>query len=243
MQWELTEQKYKEANYPYDEYPDHRERKNFMRYCYDATTLQPFGPVTELIHTFVRVMYQGKEYLYTSRERKGLRSDKKTPHSIDIPAWEVWEEPIFNTISIPDDREFGQVKTRTTGVNGGIIHYLLEWDPTKFDELLAQKRYNAVFRVKNHGVLEPVLDVPDQNLFRNESFAYLFMRKWLKDPKYAEIAERVRYQDALNASMAGNMQSPENQINVADVISAPQETPQEVPTSTNNTKSKKGTNL
>ena len=203
MRWELTELEYKKAGLTYDVRPDHRDRINFQKYCYDATTGEPFGPVTETIWAYIRVMHEGKQYFYTNRERTGLRSDRETPHVINIPEWEKWEKPIFDTIKIPDETQFGQTKTKTIGVKGRTELYLEEWDPVKFDEYLKARRWNAKFFVRNHGLLEPVLEVPDPTMFRNESFDYLYMKKWLRDAKYAEIAEKVRYQDAMNAQLQG----------------------------------------
>lgn len=225
MQWELTAKEYDKAGYPYDAMPDHRDRLEFQKRCYNAFTREAFGPVTEKIKHFVRVLYQGKEYLYTNRERTGLLSDYKTHWPIWIPEWEIWIEPMWNTITEIDPKT-NHPKTRAVGINGWITHYLLEWDPTKFDELMQMTdNWDVKFFVKKHGMLEPAIEVPNAEIYKENNWPYLFMQKWMYDEKYAELVEMVRYEAALAGGIINPKPTNVPATNVPTRINAPENPP------------------
>jgi hypothetical protein len=201
MQWELTEKKYLEKKWPYDLMPDHRDRVEFQKRCYNQFTQQPYGPVREAVKHFVRVTFQGKEYLYTNRERTGKLANGKTDYTIWIPEWDIWLEPVWDTIDEIDDKRMGSPIEKVVGVKGWITHYLHEWDTTKFDELMKIIDWDTKFFVKKHGIVDPAIQVPNAEIFRANSWGYLYMQKFMNDPKYADIAELARYEAAIAAGI------------------------------------------
>lgn len=204
MRWELTEEFFKKLEYKYDIRPDHRERIDFQRRCYNIHTGLPHGPIKEVIRDVVRVIFEGKEYVYTNRQKFGVLADLKSPWDCYIPEWEIWQEPIPDTIDVADEKNFNSRMTKTVGVKGWITHYLNEWTPDFMKEIEGMIDHSTQFKVKRHGILEPVILVPNKEIFLKHDFKYLFMRKYLQDPLYKDLADEVRYMDQLQSGITSN---------------------------------------